>query len=70
MFNDILMGLSKPVVFGFLLSSVGCYMGLSTRGGSLGVGAATTQSVVVASVLILSSDFFLTKLLLLLFPVV
>jgi phospholipid/cholesterol/gamma-HCH transport system permease protein len=68
--NDLMMGLSKPVMFGFLLASVGCYMGLSTKGGSLGVGVATTRSVVVASVLILSSDFFLTKVLLLLFPVV
>lgn len=69
-FNDLVMGLTKPIVFGFILSSVGCYMGLSTTGGSLGVGTATTRSVVVASVLILSSDFFITKLLLLLFPVV
>ena len=68
--NDLVMGLSKPVMFGFLLATVGCYQGLSTKGGSLGVGVATTQSVVVASVLILSSDFFLTKLLLLIFPVV
>src|SRR5687767_9693507 len=68
--NDLVMGLTKPVMFGFILSSVGCYMGLSTTGGSLGVGTATTRSVVVASVLILSSDFFITKLLLILFPVV
>ncbi len=68
--NDLTMGLTKPVVFGFLLSSVGCYMGLSTKGGTQGVGLATTRSVVVASVLILSSDFFMTKVLLLLFPVV
>ena len=45
------------------------YMGLSTRGGTQGVGVATTRSVVVASVLILASDFFMTKVLLLLFPV-
>lgn len=68
--NDLAMGLSKPIVFGFILSSVGCYMGLHTRGGTQGVGLATTRSVVVASVLILSSDFFMTKILLLLFPVV
>jgi phospholipid/cholesterol/gamma-HCH transport system permease protein len=67
--NDVVMGLSKPVVFGFILTSIGCYMGLSTKGGAEGVGASTTQSVVVASVLILASDFFMTKLLLLLFPV-
>jgi phospholipid/cholesterol/gamma-HCH transport system permease protein len=68
--NDLAMGLSKPVAFGFILSSVGCYMGLNTAGGTQGVGLATTRSVVVASVLILSSDFFMTKVLLVLFPVV
>jgi phospholipid/cholesterol/gamma-HCH transport system permease protein len=67
--NDLVMGLVKPVVFGFILASVGCHMGLRTRGGTQGVGIATTRSVVVASVLILSSDFFMTKLLLILFPV-
>jgi phospholipid/cholesterol/gamma-HCH transport system permease protein len=69
MVNDVVMGLSKPVVFGFILSSVGCYMGLSTRGGTQGVGQSTTRSVVVASVLILATDFFMTKVLLLIFPV-
>ncbi len=68
--NDLTMGLLKPVAFGFVLASVGCYMGLSTTGGTQGVGVSTTRSVVVASVTILSTDFFLTKLLLLLFPVV
>jgi phospholipid/cholesterol/gamma-HCH transport system permease protein len=68
--NDLVMGLTKPVVFGFILSSVGCYMGLNAGGGTKGVGLATTRSVVVASVLILTADFFMTKLLLLLFPVV
>jgi phospholipid/cholesterol/gamma-HCH transport system permease protein len=68
--NDLAMGLSKPVAFGFVISSVGCYMGLTTTGGTQGVGLSTTRSVVVASVLILSSDFFMTKVLLLIFPVV
>ena len=68
-FNDLVMGLSKPVVFGFILASVGCYMGLSTRGGTQGVGVSTTRSVVVGSVLILVADFFMTKVLLLAFPV-
>jgi phospholipid/cholesterol/gamma-HCH transport system permease protein len=67
--NDLFMGLLKPVVFGFILATVGCHMGLRTSGGTQGVGQATTRSVVVASVLILSSDFFMTKLLLMLFPV-
>jgi phospholipid/cholesterol/gamma-HCH transport system permease protein len=68
--NDLAMGLLKPVVFGFILTSVGCHMGLRTTGGTQGVGEATTRSVVVGSVLILSSDFFMTKILLFLFPVV
>lgn len=68
--NDLAMGLTKPVVFGFILTSVGCFMGLRTTGGTQGVGIATTRSVVVASVLILSTDFFMTKILLALFPVV
>ena len=67
--NDLVMGLSKPVAFGFILASVGCFTGLRTSGGTRGVGVATTQSVVVASVMILVSDFFMTKVLLLLFPV-
>jgi len=67
--NDLVMGLGKPVMFGFILTSVGCHMGLRTTGGTQGVGLATTRSVVVASVLILSSDFFMTKILLMLFPV-
>ncbi len=67
--NDLIMGLTKPIAFGFILSSVGCYMGLNTTGGTQGVGVATTRSVVAASVLILASDFFMTKVLLLLFPV-
>jgi phospholipid/cholesterol/gamma-HCH transport system permease protein len=56
-------GLIKPVLFGFVISTVGCYFGMSTRGGTQGVGRSTTQAVVVASVLILVVDFFVTKLL-------
>jgi phospholipid/cholesterol/gamma-HCH transport system permease protein len=67
--NDLAMGLTKPLMFGFILATVGCHMGLNTSGGTQGVGISTTRSVVVASVLILSSDFFMTKILLILFPV-
>jgi len=66
-FGDVFMGLSKPVVFGFIISSVGCYYGMSARGGTQGVGRATTQAVVSASVLIVVIDFFLTKLLMQMF---
>lgn len=60
-FADVSMGLMKPIMFGFIISTVGCYFGLSTKGGTQGVGHATTQAVVAASVLILVSDFFVTK---------
>lgn len=62
--QDIFMGLIKPVVFGFIIVSVGCYHGLTTTGGTRGVGESTTQSVVAASVLILASDYFLNLLIL------
>lgn len=61
--QDVVMGLTKPIIFGFILSTVGCYYGLSTKGGTQGVGKATTQAVVAASVLILVVDFFWTRLL-------
>src|SRR5437660_2907283 len=60
--EDVTMGLVKPVIFGFIISTVGCYYGLSTKGGTQGVGRATTQAVVAASVLILIVDFFVTRL--------
>jgi len=63
-FSDLMQGLSKPVVFGFILATVGCYQGLTVRGGTQGVGRATTQAVVVSSVFILVCNFFLTKLML------
>jgi phospholipid/cholesterol/gamma-HCH transport system permease protein len=50
-------------MFGFIIASVGCYYGLSAKGGTQGVGRATTQAMVTASVLIVVSDLFITKLL-------
>ena len=61
-FADIMQGMTKPIVYGFILATVGCYKGLTVRGGTQGVGRATTQAVVVASVLIIAADLFLTKL--------
>ncbi len=61
-FSDIMQGFSKSVVFAFILATVGCYQGLNVRGGTQGVGRATTQAVVVSSVLIIVSDTFLTKI--------
>ncbi|OFV96324.1 MAG: transporter [Acidobacteria bacterium RIFCSPLOWO2_02_FULL_60_20] len=63
-FEDVFQGLIKPFVFAFIVSLVGCYYGLTTRGGTAGVGRSTTQAVVAASVMILVSDFFITKIIL------
>lgn len=56
-----LTGILKTVFFALFIGVTACYFGLNTRGGTRGVGAATTISVVVSSVLILVGDFFLTK---------
>jgi phospholipid/cholesterol/gamma-HCH transport system permease protein len=61
-FADLMQGFMKALVFAFILATVGCYKGLTVRGGTQGVGRATTQSVVISSVLIIIADLFLTKL--------
>lgn len=61
--QDAWMGLIKPFFLGFVVVTVGCHVGLRTRGGTQGVGRATTNAVVVASVGVLALDFFLTQLL-------
>ncbi|MBV9735280.1 MAG: ABC transporter permease [Acidisphaera sp.] len=60
--TDVLSGLAKAAVFGFLIALMGCYHGYNSRGGAEGVGAATTSAVVVASILILAFDYVLTEL--------
>jgi phospholipid/cholesterol/gamma-HCH transport system permease protein len=60
---DILSGLIKASFFGLLIALVGCQQGYYAQGGAEGVGRATTRSVVIASLSILISDFFLTKIL-------
>ncbi|MBF0561181.1 MAG: ABC transporter permease [Alphaproteobacteria bacterium] len=59
---DVISGLVKASVFGFLVSLMGCYHGYNSRGGAQGVGAATTNAVVSASILILIFNYFLTEL--------
>jgi len=68
-FRDVFMGLVKPLLFGFIISTIGCYYGMTTSGGTQGVGRSTTQAVVSSSVLILVVDFFVTKLIFALFGV-
>ena len=65
---DLVGTFVKPVVFGFIISITGCYVGLRTQGGTQGVGRSTTQAVVSSSVLIIAADFFLNNLLIYLAP--
>ncbi len=60
--DDLYNGLTKAAVFGLILSVIGCYKGFNTSGGAEGVGKATTEAVVLASVTILISDYFLTAI--------
>jgi len=59
---DVLVGLAKAAVFGFVIALMGCYHGYTSRGGAEGVGAATTAAVVAASILLLAFDYLLTDL--------
>jgi phospholipid/cholesterol/gamma-HCH transport system permease protein len=60
-FPDILQGLVKPIVFGFIIASIGCFYGMNTKGGTQGVGRSTTQAVVWSSILIIAVDFFISR---------
>jgi phospholipid/cholesterol/gamma-HCH transport system permease protein len=61
--EDAWMGLIKPFFLGFVIVTIGCHVGLRARGGTQGVGRATTNAVVAASVAVIAVDFFLTRLL-------
>jgi phospholipid/cholesterol/gamma-HCH transport system permease protein len=66
--KDVLQGFLKGIVFGFLVSLVGCYQGYNATGGGRGVGIGTTRAVVIASVMTLVLDYFLSDILLTLMP--
>jgi phospholipid/cholesterol/gamma-HCH transport system permease protein len=59
---DVVSGLVKAAVFGFIITLLGCFNGYRSRGGAQGVGIATTSAVVYACVLIFFSDYFMTQL--------
>jgi phospholipid/cholesterol/gamma-HCH transport system permease protein len=65
--QDVWMGLTKPFVFGFIIASVACHVGLRTSGGTQGVGKSTTVAVVAISVAVIAADFFVTQIMLSLF---
>jgi phospholipid/cholesterol/gamma-HCH transport system permease protein len=59
---DIISGLTKAGVFGFIITLLGCYNGFQSKGGAQGVGQATTNAVVSASILILIFNYILTEI--------
>jgi phospholipid/cholesterol/gamma-HCH transport system permease protein len=62
-YEDVFIGLAKPVVFGFIIATVGCYFGMSTKGGTQGVGRSTTEAVVASMILVIATDVFVTRFL-------
>ncbi|MGB7220694.1 MAG: ABC transporter permease [Vicinamibacterales bacterium] len=61
--EDLMMGLIKPFVLGFVIVTIACHVGLRTTGGTQGVGKSTTEAVVAGSVGVIAVDFFLTRIL-------
>ena len=64
--QDVWMGIIKPFVLGFTIVSIGCHVGMRTRGGTQGVGRATTNAVVASSVAVIAVDYLVTQLLIVL----
>ena len=65
--GDLVMGMGKPLVYAVIIATVGCYQGLRVRGGTQGVGRATTTAVVISSVVVIVTDLFLTRVFLFVF---
>jgi len=59
--DDIIGGVIKPICFAVIIASVACYKGLTTEGGTVGVGRSTTRAVVTASIVVIIADFFLAR---------
>jgi phospholipid/cholesterol/gamma-HCH transport system permease protein len=60
-YADVIQGLTKPLFSGFIIATIGCYYGLNTKGGTQGVGRSTTQAVVWSSILIIATDFMISR---------
>jgi phospholipid/cholesterol/gamma-HCH transport system permease protein len=61
--DDVIGGIIKPLIFGLIISVIACYKGLTTEGGTAGVGRSTTSAVVLASIWVIIADFFLSRIL-------
>ena len=59
--DDLIGGVVKPIVFSLIIGTIACRQGLSTEGGTVGVGRSTTRAVVMASIIVIIADYFLAK---------
>ena len=59
--EDLIGGVVKPLVFSMIIGTIACRQGLSTEGGTVGVGRSTTRAVVMASIIVIIADYFLAK---------
>lgn len=59
--DDIIGGVIKPICFAVIIGAIACYKGLSTEGGTVGVGRSTTRAVVTASIVVIITDFFVSR---------
>ena len=59
--EDLLGGVIKPLIFGLIIGSISCHRGLSTEGGTVGVGRSVTNAVVQSSIVVIIADYFLAK---------
>jgi len=59
--DDLIGGVVKPIVFSLIIGTIACRQGLSTEGGTVGVGRSTTRAVVTASIIVIIADYFLAK---------
>lgn len=59
--DDLIGGIVKPLVFSLIIGTIACRQGLSTEGGTVGVGRSTTRAVVMASIIVIIADYFLAK---------
>ena len=59
--DDLIGGVVKPIVFSLIIGTIACRQGLSTEGGTVGVGRSTTRAVVLASIVVIIADYFLAK---------
>lgn len=64
-FENVFAGMVKPFLFGYIIVSISCYMGLATSGGAIGLRRTTTKAVVLSFIMIIVADFALTRILLL-----